>query len=89
MPTSMLFSKSSQRLGYEYPGDKGNEGGFLFILEDRPRHRLLTSMSSATVTRNGGATSQSESGFGRMLLFGVRTQTSSAASLPSEPTRGL
>jgi GrpB-like predicted nucleotidyltransferase (UPF0157 family) len=29
-----------QRLGYEFRGDKGDEGGLLFVLEDRPLHRI-------------------------------------------------
>jgi GrpB-like predicted nucleotidyltransferase (UPF0157 family) len=28
------------RLGYAYRGDKGDSGGLLFVLEDRPAHRI-------------------------------------------------
>ncbi len=29
-----------ERLGYEFRGDKGDTGGLLFVLEDRPAHRI-------------------------------------------------
>jgi GrpB-like predicted nucleotidyltransferase (UPF0157 family) len=29
-----------ERLGYEFRGDKGETGGLLFVLEDRPAHRI-------------------------------------------------
>jgi GrpB-like predicted nucleotidyltransferase (UPF0157 family) len=29
-----------ERLGYEYRGDKDDTGGLLFVLEDRPAHRI-------------------------------------------------
>ena len=29
-----------ERLGYEFRGNKGDTGGFLFVLEDRPAHRI-------------------------------------------------
>jgi GrpB-like predicted nucleotidyltransferase (UPF0157 family) len=29
-----------ERLGYEFRGDKGDTGGLLFVLEDRPTHRI-------------------------------------------------
>jgi GrpB-like predicted nucleotidyltransferase (UPF0157 family) len=29
-----------ERLGYQYRGDKGEEGGLLLVLEDRPAHRV-------------------------------------------------
>jgi GrpB-like predicted nucleotidyltransferase (UPF0157 family) len=29
-----------ERLGYEFRGDKGDTGGLLFVLEDRPAHRV-------------------------------------------------
>jgi GrpB-like predicted nucleotidyltransferase (UPF0157 family) len=29
-----------ERLGYAFRGDKGDTGGLLFVLEDRPAHRL-------------------------------------------------
>ncbi|MGH7749349.1 MAG: GrpB family protein [Candidatus Dormibacteria bacterium] len=28
-------------LGYEFRGDKGDQGGLLFVLEDRPEHRIV------------------------------------------------
>jgi GrpB-like predicted nucleotidyltransferase (UPF0157 family) len=32
--------RAIERLGYEYRGDKGDTGGLLFVLEDRPAHRI-------------------------------------------------
>ena len=29
-----------ERLGYQFRGDKGDTGGLLFVLEDRPAHRI-------------------------------------------------
>ena len=29
-----------ERLGYQFRGDKGDSGGLLFVLEDRPAHRI-------------------------------------------------
>ena len=29
-----------ERLGYRYRGDAGDRGGLVFVLEDRPRHRV-------------------------------------------------
>jgi GrpB-like predicted nucleotidyltransferase (UPF0157 family) len=29
-----------ERLGYEFRGDKGDQGGLLFVLEDAPKHRV-------------------------------------------------
>jgi GrpB-like predicted nucleotidyltransferase (UPF0157 family) len=29
-----------ERLGYQFCGDKGDTGGLLFVLEDRPAHRI-------------------------------------------------
>ena len=35
-----------ERLGYQFRGDKGDSGGLLFVLEDRPAHRIALFMSS-------------------------------------------
>ncbi len=33
--------KSLEQMGFEFRGDAGDRGGLVFVLEDRPRHRVV------------------------------------------------
>jgi GrpB-like predicted nucleotidyltransferase (UPF0157 family) len=46
-----LFRAALEPLGYLFRGDQGNEGGLLFVLEDRPSHRI----AHVHVVEYGGA----------------------------------
>ena len=39
-PTLTRLIPAIERLGYQFRGDKGDSGGLLFVLEDRPAHRI-------------------------------------------------
>jgi GrpB-like predicted nucleotidyltransferase (UPF0157 family) len=45
-----------ERLGYVFRGDKGDIGGLLFVLEDRPAHRLAMFTASPKTVRSGAST---------------------------------
>jgi GrpB-like predicted nucleotidyltransferase (UPF0157 family) len=43
-------------LGYQFRGDKGDQGGLLLVLEDRPAHRVAHLHLVTTATHSGTAT---------------------------------
>jgi GrpB-like predicted nucleotidyltransferase (UPF0157 family) len=51
-----------ERLGYQLRGHKGDDGGLVLVLEDRPAHRSRTCTWSATVTSSGAATWRCQTG---------------------------
>lgn len=36
-----LVKKPLEELGYQFRGDAGDQGGLVFVLEDRPKHRVV------------------------------------------------